>query len=153
MSHRSRLFQERNKLSSVVPTFANKQPAPPKPQQVGINDLIPMLISQGVPVQYKIETCDDPPVIRFTAVVGPLQIPLDFNPEQARAMIASFTAAVDKVDPPAQMLFGPGGIPIPYCPQVPCLSMDEALAEAEKTMQETELGYTLAAEACTDAPE
>ncbi len=163
MSHRSRLFQERNKLSSSVPTFANKQPKPQQApqQQVTIDQLAAFLMSQGAPAGYKLMTAEDPATVRLIAYVGPLQIPLDFTPEKSRDLALSLTQAADQVDPPI-VIHDPDG-PIAYG-QVDCMlpagsgdeftmSMADALAEAEKTMDEMERGYVPAAEAATDSPE
>lgn len=170
MSHRSRLLQERKRVApgigqapSNVPAFSNMQPRP-RPQQIGPAELIPKLLEQGMVPQYKIQICQDPKIVRFIAAVGPIEIPLDFTPELTRKLLDEFCEALDKVDPEPEIMVSDAG---------PGLSMADALAEADRSLEdleaiqrhadelaqadlrrgEEELGYTLVAEACTDSPE
>jgi hypothetical protein len=104
MHHRSQVIREQNRLKStpIVPTFANKQPAPPKPQQIGVDQLVALLLSQGAGRGYTVQTseADGPPVVRVNAQCGPLTIPLDFTPQEARDLSATIMVAADKLDPP-----------------------------------------------------
>jgi hypothetical protein len=103
MSHRSRLSDERAKLNGV-PTFANmQQPAPP-PQPVALEQLVSRLASKGAPIGYKLATCSDPPMIRIIACCGPIEIPIDLDPQKTRALAARLIQAADQVDPPVQFV-------------------------------------------------
>ncbi len=100
MSHRSRLAQHKAALQAPVPTFANKQPAQP-PQQLSIEQLVPMLVSKGAERRWKIMTSWEPPIVRLVAECGPIVIPLDYTPDEARKLIEALGLAVNVVDPPA----------------------------------------------------
>lgn len=150
MSHRAAVIRERNKLN--VPSFPNVQPKP-QPQQLRIEELVGKLMGAGQAPQWKIQTSKELGLVRILFAVGPIIIPMDFTPEAVRKFAMVVNTGADNIDPPLEMVMGPDGSYAPYVAQGPCLSMEDALAEAEAEMADNELGYVLAAEACTDSPE
>lgn len=130
MSHLSRLarHRERQELAKPVPTFANMQQRE-RPQQLGIEALVPSLMELGAGRTYEVQFATEPkPAVRVNARLGPLTIPLDFTPDEAEQFAIGVAVAVQKAKG----------------------EFVEPAAEGEAA-EEDDLTYTVASEACADA--
>jgi len=79
-------------LEAAAAGFPNVQRRPPT---VDITDLVAKLAEAGMTPCYRLQHCQAPPTVRFLAILGPLELPLDFEPGQARALSASLALAAD----------------------------------------------------------
>jgi hypothetical protein len=109
LSHRSRLLREINNLQAATkaasprnfpfPDMLGKGLATPVQQSVSLDQLVPTMISQGAErncnLQYNVESG----MIRIQTSCGPIVIPIDLTPEQAREFAAGLDAAAEEVDP------------------------------------------------------
>ena len=60
-----------------------------------------MLIASGAERKYRLMTSNEPDIVRVVAVLGPLEVPLDLTPVEARQMAANLIGAADNVKAPA----------------------------------------------------
>ena len=122
MSRRSQVNQQRAALN--VPELAFSQPAQ-QPVPLGLGQLVDVLIRQGAQRGWRLQTSLDPKVVRFIAICGPLEVPLDFTPEEARKLSALILKAAEVVDPQASE-----DEPIPCSPEAEAL-LSEFMAAAD----------------------
>jgi hypothetical protein len=94
MSRRSQVIQQRKAFENV-PIIGRQAPAAP----VDLNQLSRLLIEQGAPRRYMIQTSLNPSVVRLVAACGPLEIPLDLSPAEARRLASAIEGAAFVVDP------------------------------------------------------
>lgn len=78
----------------------------PQAQQIGPEQLVPLLLQSGQIPAYQIRVDAKAKVICLIACLGPLQIPLPFDVEQGRKVAGELAAACDQAeappDPPAE---------------------------------------------------
>lgn len=82
----------------VPPAFGNKQ-ARPIQQQLGIEQLVPMLIQAGNLPRYTVGHNAEQKLVKITTIVGPLEAPLIFDAANARLFAEQILDECDKVDP------------------------------------------------------
>jgi len=56
-------------------------------------------MQQGAPIQYRVDVCAEPPLVRIAAKCGPLEIPLDLDLAKAEALLDSLDQAIDRISP------------------------------------------------------
>jgi hypothetical protein len=66
---------------------------------VGIEALIPMLVKMGAKIGFALQLNELDKAIRFLAVCGPIQIPIDLTYEKAREIGQGLLDAAEKFDP------------------------------------------------------
>lgn len=150
--HHSRLARAAERQQLAIPpsalSFPNKQ-ARPRQMQVGLEQLVPALMSSGVKPGIKIGGNAEEKAMVIIATLGELEIPLTFVGDAAKAIRDAVNAAYDR-------------IATPDAPALESTDPDrdaELLAEAttnlkgdyDDTDDDADLGYVVAAEACTDA--
>lgn len=85
-------------LQAAGDGFPNVQHRPPPPQQIGPGELVGKLVEMGAAPGYKLQKCTVPPMVRLLATCGPIEIPLDFVPEEARRLSAAIALAADEAE-------------------------------------------------------
>jgi hypothetical protein len=100
MSRRSQVIQQRKALDHA-PILSPTLAPPTHPVQLGLEQLAGLLMQQGAPRGWKLQTGTDPKLIRLIATCGPLEVPLDFTPDDARKLSQKILEAVESIDPTA----------------------------------------------------
>ena len=97
MSRHSRAVQARKALEASPPVISK-----PQGQQVGIENLVPLIIQSGAQVGMTLQYSAADKVIRFVAQAGPIQIPVDIKEmEKVRAFAGELNRLADEFDPPS----------------------------------------------------
>jgi hypothetical protein len=103
LSHRSRLLHDRATIQAASPlNFPNMQQRPllpPPPQNIGLDQLVPMLISQNAERGVRLEHNAEALLIRIIMHCGPIVIPFDLTPTQAREFAAGLDAQAELIAP------------------------------------------------------
>lgn len=94
MSRHSQQLQARKALQNA-PRPAAAQPQ----QQLGIDQLVPLLLAAGAKVGFALQTNDELKAIQVVATCGAIAIPVAISYDKAREMITGLTAALEKYDP------------------------------------------------------
>ena len=95
---RAKAAMQHTPIRPVPPGFNNMQQRPVK-QDVGIDQLVPMLIQAGNLPRYTIGNNAEQKLVRIDTIVGPLSAPLIFDATNARLFAEQILDECDKVDP------------------------------------------------------
>ncbi len=93
MSHRSRLHSLRSELTQPPAPIAPRL----DPIQASVEQLVPILLRQGLNPQLQVGWTTDGIVTLFAAI-GPLVIPYGFSVADARKFLEALANAVDQAD-------------------------------------------------------
>lgn len=81
---------------------------PNRPTMLHPGQIVPAMLAAGAEI--RTTTGHKPGRVLLALSIGPIGIPLEMSPEQARTLLSQFQAAIDAADPPPGVLpFIPAG--------------------------------------------
>jgi hypothetical protein len=90
--------REQARLVEGAPLDIAASPPPTHPRTMGPEALVPMLLQAGIRPAYQVRVDPEHQVACLIAVLGPVQVPLPFDPAGARKLAGELSAAADAAE-------------------------------------------------------